>query len=74
MAVTLAKALFDNVSDSTDELSFKRGEILTVHEVDTQGFDGWWLCSLRGSRGIAPGNRLRLLTGVLRSGGQQTVR
>lgn len=43
-----AKALYDNVADTPDELTFKRGEILNVIEQDTDGLTGWWLCSVRG--------------------------
>ncbi|XDV28775.1 hypothetical protein PO909_031990 [Leuciscus waleckii] len=34
---------------------------MTVLERDTQGLDGWWLCSLHGRQGIVPGNRLKIL-------------
>ncbi|XP_030079512.1 LOW QUALITY PROTEIN: breast cancer anti-estrogen resistance protein 1-like [Drosophila hydei] len=44
-----------------DELSFKKGDILTVIEQDTEGIEGWWLCSLRNRQGLCPGNRLRIL-------------
>uniref|UniRef100_A0A182U5G3 SH3 domain-containing protein n=1 Tax=Anopheles melas TaxID=34690 RepID=A0A182U5G3_9DIPT len=44
----LAKATFDNIAESTDELAFRKGEILTVIETDTNGLKGWWLCQLRG--------------------------
>lgn len=44
----LAKAVYDNIAESTDELAFKRGDILNVIEQDTDGLEGWWLCSLRG--------------------------
>lgn len=47
-----AKALYDNVADTPDELTFKRGEILNVIEQDTDGLTGWWLCSLRGRQVI----------------------
>lgn len=57
----LAKALYDNVAESPDELSFRKGDIMTVLERDTQGLDGWWLCSLHGRQGIVPGNRLKIL-------------
>ena len=57
----LAKAVYDNIADSSDEITFRRGDVLTVIEQDTKGLDGWWLCSLRGKRGIAPGNRLKLI-------------
>ncbi|XP_078526853.1 breast cancer anti-estrogen resistance protein 1 isoform X3 [Lissotriton helveticus] len=60
----LAKALYDNVAESPDELSFRKGDILTVLEHNTQGLDGWWLCSLHGRQGIVPGNRLKILVGV----------
>ncbi|XP_055992669.1 breast cancer anti-estrogen resistance protein 1 [Sorex fumeus] len=60
----LAKALYDNVAESPDELSFRKGDIMTVLERDTQGLDGWWLCSLHGRQGIVPGNRLKILLGM----------
>ncbi|XP_074865007.1 breast cancer anti-estrogen resistance protein 1 [Carettochelys insculpta] len=60
----LAKALYDNVSESPDELSFRKGDIMTVLERNTQGLEGWWLCSLHGRQGIVPGNRLRILVGM----------
>lgn len=59
----LAKALYDNVAESPDELAFKRGDLITILEQDTGGLEGWWLCSLRGKQGIAPGNRLKMVTG-----------
>ncbi|XP_052233885.1 breast cancer anti-estrogen resistance protein 1-like isoform X3 [Dreissena polymorpha] len=61
----LAKALYDNVAESPDELDFKRGDVLTVLEQETSGLEGWWLCSLRGKQGIAPGNRLKMVTGLV---------
>ena len=57
----LARALFDNIAETPDELAFRRGDVLTVLEQDTSGLDGWWLCTLRGKRGIVPGNRLKIL-------------
>ncbi|KAH9515587.1 Breast cancer anti-estrogen resistance protein 1 [Bulinus truncatus] len=60
----LAKALYDNIAETPDELAFRRGDVLTVLEQDTKGLDGWWLCSLRGKHGIAPGNRLKILSGM----------
>uniref|UniRef100_A0A8K9XCF1 Breast cancer anti-estrogen resistance protein 1 n=2 Tax=Oncorhynchus mykiss TaxID=8022 RepID=A0A8K9XCF1_ONCMY len=67
----LAKALYDNVAESPDELSFRKGDIMTVLERDTQGLDGWWLCSLHGRQGIVPGNRLKILVGMYDKAGQQ---
>lgn len=43
-----AKAIYDNIAESPDELAFKRGDLLTVIEQDTDGLEGWWLCTLRG--------------------------
>jgi len=56
-----AKALFSNVADTPEELSFEAGDVLTVLELDVAGAAGWWLCTLGGRTGIAPGNRLRPL-------------
>ncbi|KAJ8261594.1 hypothetical protein GJAV_G00156090 [Gymnothorax javanicus] len=60
LSTVLAKALFDNVAESAEELAFRKGDILMVLEQDGGG-PGWWLCSLHGRQGIAPANRLRLL-------------
>lgn len=60
----IARALYDNIAESPDELAFRRGDQLTVLEQNTNGLEGWWLCSLRGRQGICPGNRLRILAGV----------
>ena len=62
--ICLAKALYDNVAESPDELALKRGEVLEVLEKDYNGLAGWWLCSYKGDKGIVPGNRLRILTGL----------
>ncbi|XP_069476818.1 enhancer of filamentation 1 isoform X2 [Ambystoma mexicanum] len=59
----MARALYDNVPESAEELAFRKGDILTVIEQNTEGLEGWWLCSLHGRQGIAPGNRLKLLIG-----------
>ncbi|XP_068116873.1 breast cancer anti-estrogen resistance protein 1 isoform X2 [Hyperolius riggenbachi] len=64
LANVLAKALYDNVAESPDELTFRKGDIMTVLERNTQGLDGWWLCSLHGRQGIVPGNRLKILVGM----------
>lgn len=61
----MAKALYDNVPESPEELAFRKGDVLTVLEQNTGGLEGWWLCSLHGRQGIAPGNRLKLLIGPL---------
>lgn len=54
----IARAIYDNEAETTDELSFDREDILAVLELDYNGMEGWWLCSLRGKTGIAPANRL----------------
>ncbi|XP_067856940.1 cas scaffolding protein family member 4-like [Heptranchias perlo] len=59
----MAKALYDNKAETADELAFRKGDILTVIELNVKGDEGWWRCSLHGRQGIAPGNRLQLLTG-----------
>ncbi|KAK4295605.1 hypothetical protein Pmani_031848 [Petrolisthes manimaculis] len=69
-----ARALYDNVAESPDELEFRRNDILTVLEQNTAGLEGWWLCSLRGRQGICPGNRLRIVPGVFDTGSGVTVR
>lgn len=47
-----AKAIYDNIAESPDELAFKRGDLLMVVEQDTDGLKGWWLCTLRGRQVI----------------------
>ncbi len=64
----MAKALYDNVPESPEELAFRKGDILTIIEQNTGGLEGWWLCSLHGRQGIAPGNRLKLLIGPMFEG------
>ncbi|NXH09362.1 CASS4 protein, partial [Bucco capensis] len=59
---TLAKALYDNKAECSDELAFRRGDILTVLDQNVIGSEGWWKCSLHGRQGLAPANRLQLLT------------
>ena len=56
-----AIALYDNQSESSDELNFKKGEILKILERDFHGLAGWWLCALRDKIGLAPGNRLEII-------------
>lgn len=64
----LAKALYDNLAESPNELAFRRGDVLTVLEQDTDGMAGWWRCMHHGQVGIAPGNRLKILTGMVENG------
>ncbi|XP_065705856.2 cas scaffolding protein family member 4 isoform X4 [Patagioenas fasciata] len=57
----LAKALYDNKAECSDELAFRKGDILTVLDQNVIGSEGWWKCSLHGRQGLAPANRLQLL-------------
>lgn len=61
----MARALYDNVPECAEELAFRKGDILTVIEQNTEGLEGWWLCSLHGRQGIVPGNRVKLLIGPI---------
>ncbi|XP_068064139.1 cas scaffolding protein family member 4 isoform X2 [Anomalospiza imberbis] len=61
MKHSLAKALYDNKAECSDELAFRRGDIVTVLEQHVPGSEGWWRCSLHGHHGLAPANRLQLL-------------
>ncbi|KAK2722785.1 hypothetical protein QYM36_003100 [Artemia franciscana] len=47
---TNARAIYDNVADSPDELAFRKGDLLVVVDQNPAGLEGqeWWLCSLRG--------------------------
>ncbi|XP_035756771.1 cas scaffolding protein family member 4 isoform X2 [Egretta garzetta] len=58
---TLAKALYDNKAECSDELAFRKGDILTVLDQNVIGSEGWWKCSLHGRQGLAPPHRLQLL-------------
>lgn len=57
-----ARALFDNTAESEDELAFCKGDIIMVLERNVVGSTGWWKCSVAGRRGLAPANRLGLLS------------
>lgn len=57
----LAKALYDNIAESADELAFRKGDIVTVMDQSVAGTSGWWMCTLYGRNGLAPANRLQLL-------------
>ncbi|KAJ3602685.1 hypothetical protein NHX12_030434 [Muraenolepis orangiensis] len=59
----LAKALYDNTAECSDELAFRKGDVLAVMERNVADTSGWWLCSLHGRQGLAPANRLQLLPG-----------
>ncbi|XP_028854744.1 cas scaffolding protein family member 4 [Denticeps clupeoides] len=62
MEKILAKALYDNTAESPDELAFRKGDIITVLHQNVAGSIGWWKCSLHGREGVAPANRLCVLS------------
>ncbi|XP_044842001.1 embryonal Fyn-associated substrate isoform X1 [Mauremys mutica] len=57
----LARALFDNVAECPEELSFRRGDLMLVLQPKVPGLAGWHLCSLHGQQGIVPANRVCVL-------------
>ncbi|XP_050999841.1 cas scaffolding protein family member 4 [Acomys russatus] len=59
--ILLAKALYDNHPDCSDELAFSKGDILTIVEQNVPESEGWWKCVLHGRQGLAPANRLQIL-------------
>ncbi|XP_039354691.1 embryonal Fyn-associated substrate [Mauremys reevesii] len=61
MSAQLARALFDNVAECPEELSFRRGDLMLVLQPEVPGLAGWHLCSLHGQQGIVPANRVRVL-------------
>ncbi|TFJ97320.1 multidrug resistance protein 1-like [Platysternon megacephalum] len=61
MSAQLARALFDNVAECPEELSFRRGDLMLVLQLEVPGLAGWHLCSLHGQQGIVPANRVRIL-------------
>uniref|UniRef100_A0A674IZK3 Embryonal Fyn-associated substrate n=1 Tax=Terrapene triunguis TaxID=2587831 RepID=A0A674IZK3_9SAUR len=61
MGAQLARALFDNVAECPEELSFRRGDLMLVLQPEVPGLAGWHLCSLHGQQGIVPANRVRIL-------------
>uniref|UniRef100_A0A915K122 SH3 domain-containing protein n=1 Tax=Romanomermis culicivorax TaxID=13658 RepID=A0A915K122_ROMCU len=61
--IEFAEALFDNESEWPGELEFRKGDILKIVDKKlNSSVDGWWVCSNnRGSRGIVPANRLKVV-------------
>ncbi|XP_036179276.1 cas scaffolding protein family member 4 isoform X2 [Myotis myotis] len=58
----LARALYNNDPDCSDELAFCKGDILTILEQHVPESEGWWRCLLHGRQGLAPANRLQILS------------
>lgn len=52
----LAKARYNNIAESPDELSFRQGDVVTVVQKDFNKQLDWWLCELRGKVGMVPAN------------------
>ncbi len=52
----LAKARYNNIAEAPDELSFRQGDVVTVVQKDFNKQVDWWLCELRGKRGMVPAN------------------
>lgn len=47
-----AVAMYDFETNNPDELPFKRGDIITIHQETGQ----WWLGEINGRRGLIPAN------------------
>ena len=52
----LTRARYNNTAEAPDELSFKKGDVVTVLRKDHNNQVDWWLCELRGKRGMVPAN------------------
>lgn len=52
----LARARYNNIAESKDELSFRQGDVVTVVQKDFNKQVDWWLCELRGKVGMVPAN------------------
>jgi len=48
-----ARALYDYPGQTPDELSFREGDVITIHKKDP---GGWWEGELNGQRGWIPAN------------------
>ena len=56
-----AKALYDNIADTPDELNFNAGDVLEIIAKDYDDNEGWWKCSLGTLEGLVPANFLEEL-------------
>ncbi|XP_063157639.1 embryonal Fyn-associated substrate isoform X3 [Candoia aspera] len=61
MSAQLCRALYDNIAECPDELSFHKGDLMVLLQPEGTGLEGWHLCSLHGQQGIVPANRVRVL-------------
>ena len=55
--VMLARALYDNVAETEDELSFKIDQIIEVIQKDADQMEGWWKCRLDDKENISQNER-----------------
>lgn len=44
------------MAEAADELSFRQGDVVTVLQKDFNKQVDWWLCELRGKKGMVPAN------------------
>ncbi len=56
----LAKARYNNVAETKDELTFRQGDVVNVIKKDFNQQRDWWLCELRGKVGMVPANYLEI--------------
>jgi len=58
------KALFDFVAENPDELEFRKGDVLTIIDVENaeaETGEGWWIGELDGKRGFFQADYVQLL-------------
>ncbi len=56
----LARARYNNVAETEDELTFRQGDVVNVIKKDFNQQRDWWLCELRGKVGMVPANYLEI--------------
>ena len=56
----LARARYNNIAETEDELTFRQGDVVTVIKKDFNQQRDWWLCALRGKVGMVPANYLEI--------------
>lgn len=66
-----AKALYDNIADTPDELNFNAGDVLEIIAKDFDDNEGWWKCSLGTLEGLVPANFLEELDEDYEPGNRQ---
>ena len=53
--------MFDNESGHPEELSFQKGDKLSILKTEIDGAPGWWLCKKGNRVGIAPANFIEII-------------